>query len=484
VAKKFYRNDFELKKAVDRALAAGSEATFPIRKGLSCVVLDSGKARFVHRFPWAGGYPTMWLDGCYPDDVTITSALDWCEANNLLLEDGVDPRAARDTGATANPTLAEYCRANYERLAPFADKVDYGVERSRWMCDLTKYTGTLARMKIDAIRAEHVEAVLGKYWKNGIPRPTARRIADQLAKVLKHRHTTQRRNAPYWQNPADFEAMCFILGEGEHFHKPRPALPFELVPAFVAGLRELEGMPARCLEWVILTGCRAKEATGARWCELDLTGKRTWTIPASRLKSERRKGEDGAPFVVPLSYAMCRLLQRVRKHREGLDLGPNDFIFPSYGRARSRAGAREAGIVRRQLSNQALWYVVKALNPDICTHGFRSSFVAWGKSIPHRARPPFPLAVMDRAIGHMIGAKTAAEENEARLSQALGRYARNGQFGDVFLPERKLVMREWSAYLNPNAPPRWPGSRVTPPAKPEPVSNVTAFPAGEARRAA
>jgi len=475
--KKFYTNDFQLKAAVDRALAAGSEATFPIRKGLSCIVTDTGRARFVHRFPWAGGYPTIWLDGDYPADVSITKATDWCEANEVLLADGVDPRVARDTGAAANPTLAEYCRTHYNRLAPFADRVDYGVDKSRWMADLTKHTASLSRMKIDAIRDEHVRAVLGRYWVDGKPRPTGRRIADQLAKVLKHRHKLQARNMPYWQNPADFETLCFFLGDEKHYGKRRPALAFELAPAFVCELRQIESMAARCLEWVILTGCRAKEGTGAKWGELDL-GKRTWTIPASRLKSERRKGEAGEPFVIPLSYSMCRVLQRVRQHRQGLDLGPDDYIFPSYGKARSRAGARKAGIVGRKLSNQALLFVVKTINPAVTTHGFRATFVAWGKTVPHRARPKFPLVVMDRAIGHMIGARTAAEENEHRLSQALGNYLR----GCPYLDERKFVMREWSAYLNGTALYEPPPAEVAP--APEPASNVAAFPTGTARRAA
>jgi integrase len=103
------------------------------------------------------------------------------------------------------------------------------------------------------------------------------------------------------------------------------ALPYAKIAAFVAVLRQREAVAARALEFLILTGARAGEATGARWSEIDLKG-RLWIIPPGRMKA-------GREHRVPLSAPALAILAALP--REG------EFVWPG-----SRSG--------RPLSNMAM----------------------------------------------------------------------------------------------------------------------------------
>jgi integrase len=83
------------------------------------------------------------------------------------------------------------------------------------------------------------------------------------------------------------------------------------LPAFLASLREQEGIAARALEFLILTAARTGEVIGARWSEIDLLEK-TWTAPASRMKAHREHR-------VPLSARALAILQDMRELRGGND---------------------------------------------------------------------------------------------------------------------------------------------------------------------
>ena len=70
-------------------------------------------------------------------------------------------------------------------------------------------------------------------------------------------------------------------------------------------LRELEGIGAAALEFLILTVGRTAEVIGARWPEIDLAN-RVWIVPAIRMKNSREHR-------VPLSSAAIALLDKSRE---------------------------------------------------------------------------------------------------------------------------------------------------------------------------
>ena len=61
------------------------------------------------------------------------------------------------------------------------------------------------------------------------------------------------------------------------------ALPYSEIGAFMAELRQQQGVAARAFEFLILTAARTGEAIGARWDEIDMT-QALWCIPAGRMK--------------------------------------------------------------------------------------------------------------------------------------------------------------------------------------------------------
>jgi integrase len=96
-------------------------------------------------------------------------------------------------------------------------------------------------------------------------------------------------------------------GKSEHFK----ALPYAELPAFMAKLRANDSVSARALEWTILTAARTNETVGAQFSEID-RDKRTWTIPAQRMKA-------GKEHVIPLSDRSMQLLGARAE---------DDYLFP------------------------------------------------------------------------------------------------------------------------------------------------------------
>jgi integrase len=433
--------DMNLRAAVERAIDTGEQGRWNDGGGLVFIVTAAGKARALHRYEWQGIWKSRWYPGEYPRQLSLANARA-IHANDIdLLENNIDP--SEDVAAQElTPTLEAYARKHFRLLACAFERDFDPIERSQWFTDVTVRMGRVAKMDIDKIRLTDVEGALKHYWVDHVPRPTAARIASRVAAVLRHRHARTRPDEQ-WMNPADWKTLKDRLGNHRHFAEHHASLEFEQVPALIKLLRTDKAMSARCLEWVILTGCRAAEATGAKWGEIDL-GTRTWTIPTSRLKTERSKGPRGKAFVVPLSLAMVEVLQRVRENRG--DLATDDLIFPG----------REVTIRDgRRYKTQSLRRTLARHWPDISTHGFRSTLVAWGVAIPHRKRQPFELVVMDRVIGHNITPKSGQDEAGSKISQAMGAYAHKAG-RDLYLARRKVVMREWSAFIRNGLAPELP----------------------------
>ena len=68
--------------------------------------------------------------------------------------------------------------------------------------------------------------------------------------------------------------------------KHHDALPYAELPTFMRELRAVEGIPARALEFCILTAARSNEVIRAQWDEIDLEAD-TWTVPPERMKGRK-----------------------------------------------------------------------------------------------------------------------------------------------------------------------------------------------------
>jgi integrase len=174
------------------------------------------------------------------------------------------------------------------------------------------------------------------------------------------------------------------------------ALLYGSLPGFMAKLRQQAGTGARCLELTVLTAARTGEAIGARWDEIDMQA-RTWTVPASRMKS-------GRPHTVPLSDQATALLAALPRSGE--------LVFEG-----ARAG--------RPISNMAMMMTLRRMGRgNLTVHGFRSAFRDWAAE-----QTSHPNHVVEMALAHAIGDKVEAA------------YRR----GDL-LAKRRSLMQDWAKY--------------------------------------
>jgi integrase len=173
------------------------------------------------------------------------------------------------------------------------------------------------------------------------------------------------------------------------------ALPYVEVPAFVAELREVPGTPARCLEFLILTAVRTKEARCATWEEISGD---VWTIPAGRMKSRR-------PHRIALSRAARNVLDKMRKEQRGI------CVFPG------RAGP---------IGTTSLIELLRRLRFGMTVHGFRSAFRDWVAE-----KTNFPSEIAEAALAHVVSSETV----------------RAYQRGDV-LERRRELMAAWARYCD------------------------------------
>jgi integrase len=273
------------------------------------------------------------------------------EARRQLL-DGHDPidakRASRAAArlAAARAMTFDQCAEAY--IAAHRAGWRNARHAEAWEKTLATYASpVIGPLPVQAIDTALVMKVLEPIWT--VKPETAARLRGRIEAVLDWAKVRGYRTG---ENPAQWG------GHLDHLLPPRrkvakvehhAALPPASISAFMADLRQQEGIAARALEFTILTACRTGEVVGARWGEIERANG-VWTIPGERMKA-------GREHRVPLSARALEILELLR--REG------DFIFPN-GRG-------------KPLSNTVLLtFLVKSMGrAGLTVHGFRSSFRDW-----------------------------------------------------------------------------------------------------------
>jgi integrase len=233
---------------------------------------------------------------------------------------------------------------------------------------------------VSAIESADVLKALSPIWTT---KPeTARRLKQRIKVVLDWAKASGFRSG---DNPTD--GLTNVLPRHRGDPKHHSALPYQVVPTFIAGLKTAETSESIRLafELLILTATRTNEVLRATWAEVDLNAK-VWTIPGARMKT-------GREHRVPLSARAVEILKRAQACA---DDGP--YVFP--GRTRTKP-----------LSNMAFLMLLRRLKHNtITTHGFRSSFRDWAAD-----KTNFPTAVCEAALAHTLRDKTEAAYNRTDL---------------------------------------------------------------------
>ncbi|WPP05876.1 tyrosine-type recombinase/integrase [Methylocella tundrae] len=331
------------------------------------------------------------------DLVSLAQARELAGHMRESLSKGIDPLDARAAERRANAARVTFGESADALLASKESGWRNEKHKAQWRMTLEHYAASLRPIAVADVSTQDVLRALQPIWRT---KPeTASRLRGRIEAVIDSArvagHIDDR--AP---NPARWGGHLEMLlpkpaklSRGHH-----AAMPYQEIPAFLARLRQAEGMGARALELVILTAARSGEVLGAVWPEVNFEA-RIWTVPASRMKAAREHR-------IPLSEAAIKLLAAIAEFKIG------DFVFPGQKPGKS-------------LSNMALDMTLRRLKADgVTAHGFRSAFRDWAGEETHYARE-----IAEAALAHQIGDK--AEQAYRR--------------GDA-LEKRRALMDDWAAF--------------------------------------
>ncbi|MFN3582963.1 tyrosine-type recombinase/integrase [Phenylobacterium sp.] len=306
-------------------------------------------------------------------------------------------RQAAEAAAAAPRTFAQWAEEIAPVLAPKAEKA-----RAAWVRMLTGWVGKMKDKPPAEITTEDVLAALKPYWTT---RPeTGRRMRMRIEAVLDAARARGLISSP-WENPARWNGhLEHLLTKRATPVRHHKALPYGEAAAFMARLREKEGMAAKALEFTVLTAARTSETIFAVWSEMDLDAK-VWTVPKERMKKRREHR-------VPLSPAALAVLEAATPPEGGK---PGAWVFPSLWRP------------GKPLSTAAMERVLDdlGLQGRATVHGMRSTFRDWAGDCTN-----FDKETIEAALAHLVGDETERA------------YRR----GDALLKRRKL-MEAWAGFL-------------------------------------
>jgi integrase len=334
------------------------------------------------------------------NSVGLPEARDKAATQRSLLSQGIDPISAREeelrrkAAEAARAVTFAHCAAAYIESHRAGWRNTKHAEQ--WTNTIETYANpVIGALPVQAVDTGLVLKILEPIWAS---KPeTASRLRGRIENILDWAKVRGYRGG---ENPARWKGHLNQLLPAlakKHRVTHHTAMPFAEVGAFVAKLRDIPGVVARCLELTILTAARTSEVINARSEEFDVDAA-TWTIPGSRMKSKREHR-------VPLSPRAVAIV------RETLDQG--DYVFPASQRT-------------KPISNMAMLTLLDRMKVNVTVHGFRSSFRDWASERTH-----FDHQTCEMALAHTIS--NAAEAAYRR--------------GDLFAKRRKL-MDAWADYIN------------------------------------
>lgn len=340
--------------------------------------------------------------GGYPE-VTLAMATQKARSAKEGIKDGIDPVVARKAKQTNITWTFKTCALTYiEAFKPSWKNVKHG---QQWENTLETYVYPhFGDKHVKDVDTEDVMKAIRPLWST--KNETMVRVRNRIELVLSWAAAQGYR--PRGLNPAQWRGhLDQVLPKPSKVNKREhhPAVQVKDAFAFMQALKEKEGIGARCLEFVMLTGGRSGNAYGATWSEIDMTEK-IWRIAQVDMKANR-------VHRVPLSDSAIALLKSLPRF-EG-----TDYVFPG----------RDIG---KPLSDMTMGMLMRRMgfrDADgrfAVPHGLRSTVTDWAADCTN-----YPSEVRDMVLAHSIGDETEAA------------YRR----GDLFKKRRDL-MSDWASFIN------------------------------------
>lgn len=381
--------------------------------GLHLYVRSTDRRAWVFRYTRQGKTRDMGL-GPYPE-VSLSKARDAADEARSILRAKKDPLQIREAEAepSKSKTFEEAAEAYLE-----AHKSSWKNEKhgAQWEATLKAHAyPVIGKSLVSDIDVNAILKVLNPIWSE--TPETASRLRGRLEAVL---DAAKGKGWRTGENPARWKGNLKGLLPAKNrvarvVHQP--ALAWQQLPAFLKALREMPGLAAQALEFVILTAARTGEVRGMAWGEVDLDAA-LWVVPAERMKA-------GRLHRVPLCERAVELLRAARPKT----IAPADLVFPSSATDKPLSDMAVAMVVRRMNgeTDPPNWRDVTGR--AVVPHGFRSTFRVWAGETT-----TYPREVVEAALAHTIRDKVEAA------------YARTD-----LLERRRPMMEEWGRWCSSEA---------------------------------
>ena len=352
----------KVNQLTDRTVSNAKTGTHNDGNGLTLRVGENGKRSWVLRYIWQGKAANIGL-GSYPG-IGLREARTLADDRRAEVAEGRKPATARGTApAQSKPTFQEVAAQVIALRRPTWSSDRHA---KQWIESLTNHAYPFIGDKfMEDITSGDVLAMLAAIW-NELPE-TSTRVKQRAQIIFDYAIAAGLRS----DNPV--AAVERALPRRPRLKEHHKAVSYSEVPWAVVAIRQstAQVVTRLALEFIILTSARTGEVRGMTWDEIDFQGA-TWTVPASRMKMRRAHR-------VPLSARALEIL------REAQELGSGALlVFP--------------GTKGQTLSNMAFTMLLRRLEIDAVTHGFRSSFKDWCPSETSSS-----WAASEAALAHNLG---------------------------------------------------------------------------------
>ena len=276
--------------------------------GLYLFVQSSGTRSWIQRLVVRGRRRELGLGSL--SLVSLAEAREKALANRKLAREGGDPLAEKRR-TEGIPTFAEAASRVLEQKR--------GGWRGRrhhreWMSSLRRFAfPRIGKMPVSEVTSADVLEILTPIWHRKAS--SARRVRQRLRAVLEWAVAMEFRI----DNPCD--RIGPVLGPQHDVTEHMQALPHREVAAAIRTVQAATAPEVAKLafEFLVLTAARWGEVRWAEWEEIDRDAG-VWTVPAKRMKANRRHR-------VPLCGRALEILEAV----QALDEGAGPLVFTRRG---------------------------------------------------------------------------------------------------------------------------------------------------------
>ncbi|RJL46424.1 DUF4102 domain-containing protein [Pectobacterium carotovorum] len=386
---------------VQKAKTTDKDLTLHDGNGLFLLVKTSGKKlwRFRYQKPITG-QRTMIGFGAYPA-LSLADARAMRDEKLSLLAKGIDPqeKVAKEVEEAQIAVESIFINVARNWFTLKQTKVSADHAKDIWRSLEKDVLPAIENIPVQEIKARTLIQALEPIKARGALE-TVRRLVQRINEIMVYAVNTGLIDA----NPVSGIGMAFERPKKQHMPTIRPEeLPKLMRTIAMSNL----SIPTRCLlEWQLLTLIRPAEASATAWAEIDIE-KRTWSIPAERMKAKR-------DHIVPLSDQALELLDIMRPIS-----GNREHVFPSRNDPKKPMNSQTANAALKRIG----------YGGKLVAHGLRSiASTAMNEA-------GFNPDVIEAALAH-------CDKNEVRRA-----YNRS-----TYLEQRKELMDWWGKDVRKNPP--------------------------------